>query len=570
MIHHSTDASPRTSRGRWMAARARNLVHRSGVLVGVGGVTFTLAFGLLLWFTRAERDALQRVPAPVDTLDLARQATSMRRLQFRADSILAEAAPARRIVVPSAPATGSTAPVDSAAADRGRADTAGGLAGTSPQRDSAAAGVRVVPDSIRLAVAALTARLERAQNAPLAASWRALAADPMLQEDPQVRALADSLADAERSRNDYDAIGGVDPIYLELSSRVTAHGRAIERIASTRIAALMRGAVAVSVARTGPSAVELARRFSGDSARHATAVARRNEAARVADSIESLLSARRAEVLQRTAARVRAQRRVDALAPPLAMLAASAAAAIGLALLVTLLLELRAPRLSDDLEITTQARVPVLLSIRATDAVTPDALTSAFSQLAFDLQDALLRTRTLIIAGDDAMLATRTAARVAERLVYEGRSVRVVSAPLVDDRALQRVTPRARAGRPTPINAQSVLVYPQRDEGMAWTGEFVRDALPDDAITIRSGSLDDVRPALVSGEGDAQVILVVRTGSTPTAWLERARAEIHRTRGTQALGVVSWAPEIEDTDPVTFALDKARQHTRPPVIAAAR
>ena len=36
-----------------------------------------------------------------------------------------------------------------------------------------------------------------------------------------------------------------------------------------------------------------------------------------------------------------------------------------------------APRLADDQEVESQARVPVLLSIRATDAVTPDALTSA-------------------------------------------------------------------------------------------------------------------------------------------------------------------------------------------------
>lgn len=556
-----------------MAARARNLVHRSGVLVGVGGVTFALAFGLLLWFTRAEREALQRVPPPADTLDLSRQATSMRRLQARADSVLAEVMPVRRVAV-RLPAVGdSTVPADSAAAG---ADTSVAAvvasdeaeAVTVPPSAAQPAPRATLPDSIRTAIASLTARLERAQNAPLAASWRALAADPSLQQEARVRVLADSLASAERSRNEYDAIGGVDPIYLELSSRVTAIGRALERIASARIAALAASAGSGAVATRTPGAVREVR-VQFDTARYATALARRDEAARVADSLAARLDTQRTEARRREAARTRAQRRVDALAPPLAMLTASSAAAIGMALLVVLLLEVRAPRLADELEVSSQARVPVLLSIRATDAVTPAALTSAFSQLTFDLQPALATTRTLIVAGDDGVLATRTAARLAERLVYEGRSVRLVSVPPNASRDM-RVTPRTRVGRATPTNARSVLVYPQRDEGMAWTGEFAREALAEDTITVRAGTLDDIRQALISGDETAHVILVVRTGSTPTAWLERARAEIHRTRGMSALGVVVWAPEIEDTDPVTFALDASLQHGRPPAIAATR
>ena len=546
-----------------MAARARNLAHRSGVLVSIGGVTFTLAFGLLLWFTRAEREALQRVPPPADTLDLSRQAASYRRLQFRADSVLAEVTPVRRYAVRQRVVPDSAIPLDTSdvAPDTSGFDVASVMAAL-PGRAPA----RVIPDSVRTAVALLTARLERAQNAPLATSWRALASDPLMQQEPRVRTLADSLAEAERTRDEYDAVGGVDPVYLELSSRVTGYGRALERIASARIATLMRGAPAIAAAPAGPSNEELLRRFSGDSARYVAAQLRRDEAAQRADSIGALLDARRTEVLRRVAARARAQRRVDALAPPLAMLTASGAAAIGMALLVVLLLEVRAPRLADDQEVESQARVPVLLSIRATDAVTPDALTSAFSQLVFDLQSALVQTRTLIVAGDDGLLATRTGARIAERLVYEGRRVRVVSALQHASRDV-RVTPRTRVGRATPTNAQSVLVYPQRSEGMAWTGEFSRESLPGDTVTVRSGTIDDIRQALISGDETAHVILVVRTGSTPTAWLERARAEIHRTRSMSALGVVVWAPEIEDTDPVTFALDSAMQHARAPVIA---
>ncbi len=549
-----------------MAGRARNLVHRSGVMVAVGSVAFTLAFGMLLWFTRAERAALQRIPAPADTVDLARKAASMRRLQFRADSILAEVSPPRRyvpravaapdtsrLVVPGVDST--RAPADTAVTPAVAASV--GATELAAPTDDPATPMVAIPDSIKIAVAALSARLERAQNAPLAASWRSLAADPLLLQDVRVRTLADSLAEAERTRNEYDAVGGVDPIYLELSSRVTAFGRAIERIALQRIAALLEEATTtgpVLATRVGPTAEERARRFVADSARYVTARARRDAAAQVSDSISAMLVVQRTAALQRDSARARAQRRVDALAPPLAMLTASAAAAIGLAMLVAILLEVRSPRLADDREVTSQARVPVLLSIRDTDASTRDALTSAFSQLVFDLEASLLETRILLVISDDGVLAARTAARMAERLGYNGRAVRIVS----PRQGTARMTTRTRR-RATPTATQAVLVQPERSQGVAWTGEFFLDSVSTDTITVRAGTLEDVRPALTQGEQDTQVVLVVRIGSTPTMWLARARAEIHRTRNSAALGVVIWSPGIEDSDPIQFALDTALQ-----------
>ncbi|HYW50726.1 MAG TPA: hypothetical protein VE861_08980 [Gemmatimonadaceae bacterium] len=551
------DAYRITPPGHWMAGRARNLTHRSGMLAAVGGATFAVAFGLLLWFTRAEREALQRVPVPADTVDLARQAASMRRLQFRADSILADVSPPRRIVASMRTVTDTnlTRPADST-----RIDTTA----ASPVDETAATAIADVstdqarvPDAVRIAAAALASRLQRAQNAPLASSWRALAADPLLQQDATVRALADSLVEAERARNDYDALGGVDPIYLELSSRVTAIGRAIERSALQRIAAMLTPAVVAGpqvVQRIGPSAEEIARRFVADSARYVAARARRDAQALISDSIAALLSRKRTEALARDSARMRAQRRVDALAPPLAMLGASAAAAIGVALLVALLLELRSPRLADDREVVNQARLPLLLSIRTTDAATPDALTSAFSQLVFDLESSLALAHTLVVTSDDALLASRTAAHIAERLGYDGRNVRIVS----PRQGTARMTTRER-GRPTPTSTQSVLVQPERSHGVAWTGEFFLESLTDDTITVRAGTLDDIRQALTGAPTAARVILVVRVGSTPTAWLVRARAELHRAHGASALGVVIWAPGIDEGDPVQYALDNALQ-----------
>jgi hypothetical protein len=196
----------------------------------------------------------------------------------------------------------------------------------------------------------------------------------------------------------------------------------------------------------------------------------------------------------------------------------------------------------------------VLLSIRDTDASTPDALTSAFSQLVFDLESALTGARTVIVVSDDGALAARTAARIAERLGYDGRSVRIVS----PRQGTARMTTRVRR-RATPTATQAVLVQPERSQGVAWTGEFFLDAVTANTITVRAGTLGDVRSALASGETETLVILVVRIGSTPTAWLSQARAEIHQARGSSALGVVIWAPDIDDSDPIQFALDTALQ-----------
>jgi len=536
-----------------MAARARNLTHRSGVLVSTGAVTFALSFGLLLWFTRVEREALQRVPAPVDTVNLARAAGTLRREQYRADSMLAEIPAPRRYAVRATALIVTSG--DSTLRDSTTVSTAADVV---PLAVDTAPDTRQLPDSMRVAAAALTARLERAQNAPLSTSWRALAADPMLQQDSRVRALTDSLAAAERTRNEYDAVGGVDPLYLELSSRVTAYGRAIERIATQRIALLLgtssaAGAAAVA-APAGPSAAALERQFVADSMRYVTASARRALAARAADSVTGNLVARRTEAVQRDAARARAQQRVDALAPPLAMLMASASVAVGASLLLALLLEVRAPRVADEREVVTQARLPLLLSVRASDASTSAGLTSAFSQLVFDLEPLIMGTHTLMIVSDDAELASRTAARVAERLGYDGRQVRVVS----PRRGTARTTTRRR-GRATPTATQSVLVQPERNQGVAWTGEFFLETVAEATITVRSGSLADVRAALSAATAMVRVLLVVRIGSSPTAWLARARAEIEAAAGATAIGVVAWAPDIDDGDPVHFAFDTALQ-----------
>jgi len=94
--------------------------------------------------------------------------------------------------------------------------------------------VRAQRDSLSAELATLNRLIDRAENAPLPTSYRALAASPSVAADPRVRALLDSLADIERERNAFGAVGGVDPVYLSLTSRATAIGRQIQGIADAK------------------------------------------------------------------------------------------------------------------------------------------------------------------------------------------------------------------------------------------------------------------------------------------------------------------------------------------------
>jgi hypothetical protein len=104
-----------------------------------------------------------------------------------------------------------------------------------------------------------------------------------------------------------------------------------------------------------------------------------------------------------------------------------------------------------------------------------------------------------------------------------------------------------------------VLVQSERSQGVAWTGEYFLEAVEDDTITVRSGTLADVRAGRAAEGQTVRVLLVVRIGRTPTAWISRARSEVLLAADTVVIGVVAWAPDIDDGDPVQFALDTALQ-----------
>ena len=158
----------------WMAARARNALRRVVVFGIVGGIVF---IGALIAFVVVPRNASRKALAVAS------------RIEARTDSMPAVAARDRYL------------------ADIGQTDSvmnATRLALTpvpTPVIDTFPPAVRAQRDSLSGELATLNRLIDRAENAPLPTSYRALAASPTVAADPRVRVLLDSLADVERERN---------------------------------------------------------------------------------------------------------------------------------------------------------------------------------------------------------------------------------------------------------------------------------------------------------------------------------------------------------------------------------
>src|SRR5688500_9360589 len=191
----------------WMAVRARNSLRRVAVFGIVGGLVFIAA---LIAFVLVPRNASRKAQAVAAQIEAKTDTTPIVALRNRhlaevttADSVLAAA---RRAAIPPPPVVIDTFPP----------------------------AVKAQRESLNVELATLNRLIARAENAPLPTSYRALAASPAVAADPRVRLLLDSLASIERERNAFGAVGGVDPVYLALTSRATAIGRAIQGIADAK------------------------------------------------------------------------------------------------------------------------------------------------------------------------------------------------------------------------------------------------------------------------------------------------------------------------------------------------
>jgi Mrp family chromosome partitioning ATPase len=389
----------------WMSARSRNASRRLAVMGIVGGLVFIAALIAFVLVPQQATRAAVRVSATLEERPDSNRTIAIRNRAASeisaADSMLALA---RRTVVAPAPMPVDTFPPEIVA-----------------QRDALAE-----------EVATLNRLIERADNAPLPSSYRALAQAPSLASDAAVRTLLDSLADIERERDAFGAVGGVDPVYVALTSRATAVGRSIQAIAEEKRAAA-RGQLAL----LRPPAPRVIPQARVDTTRYLAQRAASQQA--YVGAVRDLAQIKATnDRIDRESSRARELANVGA--PPLAMLAAALVLALALGFAASFVSELRRPSVADAREAEQVTGVRVLSVIepkeimaersrRQADEFGPpliDVVSESYRRLYLHLAATEANVPIVTVAGDDAAIVATVASNVAAAAAYEARSTLLV------------------------------------------------------------------------------------------------------------------------------------------------
>ena len=390
----------------WMAARARNALRRVLVFGIVGGVTFIAA---LIAFVVVPRSASRKALAVAS------------RIETRSDSTAAIAARDRFLA-------------QTNTADSIMNATRAALA---PQPvaviDTFPPAVRAQRDSLSAELTMLNRLIDRAENAPLPSSYRALAASPTVAADARVRALLDSLAEVERDRNAFGAVGGVDPVYLSLTSRATAIGREIKAIADAKRGE-MRGKLAL-IRPTPAPVVKPVINVDTSQVLAQRTVAQQEYAAAVRQLDQ--IRQKNLRIDQETA---RARELANVGAPPWAMLAAAVVLALAVGFAASFGTELKRPHIADprEAEQISNARVLTVIkppeivverSRRQADVEAPpliDVVSESYRTLYLHIASVEASVPIVTITGDDPGIVATVAANLAASAAYEARSTLLV------------------------------------------------------------------------------------------------------------------------------------------------
>ena len=390
----------------WMAARARNALRRVVVFGIVGGVVFIAA---LIAFVLVPRNASRKA------LAVAAQ------IEAKSDSSPAVAARDRYLAEVTA--------VDSVLGAARRAANPV----PAPVIDTFPPAVRAQRDSLGAQLATLNRLIDRAENAPLPTSYRALAASPEVAADPRVRILLDSLAGIERDRNAFGAVGTVDPVYLALTSRANAIGRSIQAVADAK-----RGEIRGKLALIRPAPAPVVRpTITVDTAKllaqRATAQQSYTAAARQVDQISS-----KNLRIDRESAHARELSNVGA--PPWAMLAAAVVLALAVGFAASFGTELKRPHIADPREAEQVSGARVLTVIRPPEVVVErsrrqadveappliDVVSESYRTLYLHIASVEASVPIVTITGDDPGIVATVAANLAASAAYEARSTLLV------------------------------------------------------------------------------------------------------------------------------------------------
>ena len=552
------DPVPPASVGTWLGRRARNAARRTALLGIAGGLVFVgMLVTLIVIPHRARRAAAAIMPRPGERPDTARlmaaDAAAVQELA-RADAALASArARAARRALPPPPDTLPTA-------------------------------TRLRRDSLEAAVARLTTLLERAEAAPLFASYRALGTAPDVQGDPRVTALLDSLAEIERQRDAFGATGGVDPLFVALTSRAGELGRALQQIGAARRNALReevdrlrpppRPVVTLPPVDTLPAAT------TRDSARESLTRTR-----------AALASAR--DRNRQLDMRMQRAREISAIAAsPPAMLAAALIFGLAAGFAVALIAELRSPRIADAREIERLVSLPVIARVGPAERVPErsrrradrevasiiDQATDTYRQLYLSLADAAASLPVVAITGEEPAVVATLSVNLAVAAAHQARHALVIDADvtvhsvsaalhvppapgatesLTGEVEWPEVIVHAVVGRDRMID---VIPAGRRRTPSEVAARTLRQAVAHltrryDTVVVSAPWLREV-PLEETVAASPGIVIVARTGRTTAVGLKRLVAAI-RQAGGAVRGVVAW----EAPDPVIPFLSEVPDRT---------
>jgi hypothetical protein len=557
-----------------MAARARNALRRPVFIGAVSIVTFIASLvALVVVPQQARRAAVQMRPATAQRPDTEPTAAALREAERQvaaADSALVAA----RNEISRLIATTATA----------------NATDTFPTGEPISGMTRSVRDSLGAQVAQLGRLLARAENAPLLGSYRALAEAPALRNDPRVKLLLDSLVEIERERESYNAVGGVDPMFVALTARANELGRGIEAVAVARRADLRRTMEALAPAQPSLADITANGPLPDTLQRITEAGAARAAAAGVANR----LARERAELQRLDARETRARELANLGASPPAMLAAALIFGAVIGFGVALADEIRHPRVADAYEVERATGVRVLGVIsplppspergrRSSDRAAPpyiDPGADGHQLIYLHIATAGTNVLMLTVTGDNPAVSAVVGINFAAIAADEARSTL-----LIDTDAAASTVSAALRLRPSPGLSGLVsekLSWPESVRSVRIGRESAIDVVPTgpgaptfqavssllqndagrlarryDSIVIVSAA-EQVVNGLPSVLPIPDVVYCVRTGQTPIARLKRALDDIERTGG-RIRGIVLWnAP-----DPILAEVRAAEEYTEP-------
>ncbi len=443
-------------------------------------------------------------------------------------------------------------------------------------------------ESLAAVVGNLNRLIERADNAPLPASYRALGLTPVMAADEQVKILLDSLAEIERERDAFGAVGGVDPVYVALTSRATALGRQIQAIAEDK-----RGTARSQLATLRPIAPSPPAQVRVDTMQY---LARRLNAQRAYTGAVRALAEIRATNRRIDLQASKARELANVGAPPLAMLGAAFVLALALGFGVSFGSELKRPHVADarEAELVTGARVLTVVrsgeimaerSRRQADAEAPpliDIISEGYRRLYLHLVATEASIPVVTVAGEDAAIVATVAANLAAAAAFEARSTllvdvdpgscaiagvlrvrpnpglaniiagtaswaeSIVSTTIGRDRPLDILTSGTqRAGFPSPDAAEKI-----RDD-------FARMERRYDLIVIAAPTAY-VLQRMTTIIPSPDVVLCARVAHTRVAELRRSVVRL-REMNLRVHGIVLW----DDDQPQIEALDERSRATAP-------